>query len=337
MRRIAIVIAFTAAAARAQSAAQLRAGESANGFPSWSERVILEWINRARVDPQIEMRTCGAACGDAACYTPQPPLYWSEALNHSARFHAAEMQQQNYFTHDSKCTVVSNINNLFPTACDGSASCACVGGSLSCASGGCTSWSGRVAMFGSSTTGEIIASPSDPNQAFYLWLYESASPGSCGFSSSNGHRWLMLTSQGAVGIGVERSAVGDFGPGGVAYRIPSAAHYPQQAASVEIWANWYDSAPPRSATAVVDGRCFPMSLKRGTSTSGAWSATATNVGSGCHRYYIAFIDATGAEVTYPVTGSLGIGCADWDMSRAQASCSGATPPPSNSRRRSARH
>ena len=94
---------------------------------------------------------------------------------------------------------------------------------------------------------------------------------------------------------------------------------------------------PRSAAAIVDGHCVSLSLKRGTPQNGAWSATVSNVGSGCHRYYFSFIDSTGAEVTYPATGSLGIGCADWDTSRIQASCSGAMPPPAIGRRRSARH
>ena len=337
MKRVLVVMVFTALAANAQTAAQLRAGESINGFPTWSERVVLEWMNRARVDPQLEMANCGAACGDAACYTPQPPLYWSETLNHAARFHAAEMTQQGYFAHDSKCTIVPNINSLYPVGCDASTSCACVGGSEFCATGGCTAWSTRVSLFGSSPAGEIITSSGEPNGAFYLWLYEPAAPALCGFTPNNGHRWLILTSSGGVGVGINgNEAVGDFGSGGTPSKIASAAHYPQQAASVDIWANWYDNAAPRSANAIVDGHCVAMSLKRGTAKNGAWSASANNVGIGCHRYYISFIDSTGAEVTWPATGSLGIGCADWDTSRTQASCSSTTPPPAT-RRRSAHH
>jgi len=41
-------------------------GESVNGFPNWEERVLHEWTNRARSDPQVEMIACGANCGDAA-------------------------------------------------------------------------------------------------------------------------------------------------------------------------------------------------------------------------------------------------------------------------------
>ncbi len=336
MRQLLLAVGFTVVASAVQAqdlAAQLRAGESINGFPNWAERVMHEWINRARVDPQAELAGCGGACADRRCYGPVPPLYWSEQLNRSARFHASEQMKQHYFAHDSRCTIVPNINSLYPVACDGSASCACVGGAPACTSGGFTSWSTRVGLFGAAPSGEIIAGTGDPNYAFYLWLYEPAGSSGCGFGAQNGHRYLILAASGAVGFGATTQSVGDFGYSGVAYKIPSAAHYPQQAASVDMWANWYDSGAPRTAHAVVDGRCIPMTLKRGTSRNGAWSATVSGVGSGCHRYYFVFVDAGGIPITYPATGSLGIGCADWDSSRPQASCD--SPPAA--RRRVARH
>ena len=319
------------------AAAALRAGESINGFPNWSERVLLEWINRARVDPQAEMSACGPRCAEAACYKPVAPLTWTEALNRSARFHADEMVRQGYFAHDSKCPIVSNINSLYPAGCDGSPSCACSGGALNCGTAGCTPWTGRIALFGGSPSGEIIAGTAEPDQAFYMWLFEGSSSASCGPNSANLHRYLILQSSGGVGVGVSGYAVGDFGGGSAPYRIASGSHYPQQAPSVDLWANWYDSNAPKAANAVVDGRCLPMSLKRGSKQNGAWSATATNVGSGCHRYYFSFLDSSGAEVTYPATGSLGIGCEDWNSSRALANCgtssSPATPAPSTTARR----
>jgi hypothetical protein len=340
MKPLLLVLGLVCAAIGAQAqtddfAAQLRAGESINGFPSWSERVIHQWINRARVDPQAELAAC-SSCPDRGCYGPMPPLYWGESLNRSARFHAAEQLKQQYFGHDSKCTLVPNINSLYPVGCDGAASCACVGGARSCANGGCTPWSARVALFGAAPAAEIIAGTGDPNYAFYLWLYEPSSANACGYTTENGHRWIMLSSSGGVGVGVSSAqSVADFGSGGVPSKIASGSHYPQQAGSVDLWANWYDSNAPRSANVVVDGRCTNMTLKRGTPRNGAWSATANAVGSGCHRYYFSFVDASGVEVTWPATGSLGIGCADWDSSRQRASCSNTTQTPA--RKRSARH
>src|ERR1051326_6717510 len=82
-------------------------GEAINGFPNWNERVIHEWMNRARSDPQVEMQACGMnTCTEGACYSPIAPLVWDEKLNHAARYHSAEMVQQGYFAHDSACTVV---------------------------------------------------------------------------------------------------------------------------------------------------------------------------------------------------------------------------------------
>ena len=209
------------------------------------------------------------------------------------------------------------------------------GGATACTSAGCTAWNDRIGLFGSAASGEIIAGTGDPNYAFYLWLDELSSGAICGFGAQNGHRYLILSGSGAVGVGVTTQSVGDFGSGGAPYKIPSAAHYPQQAAAVDLWANWYDTAGPRSANAIVDGHCVALSLKRGSPLNGAWSATVSGVGSGCHRYYFSFIDSSGAEVTYPATGSLGIGCADWDSSRMVGSCGATSSTPS--RHRASRH
>lgn len=303
----------------------VRAGESIDGFPNWGERLILAWINRARVDPQMEMARCGAACGEGTCYQPVAPLSWSGPLNRAARFHADEMEKQRYFGHDSKCPIVSSIDALYPAGCDGSASCACVGGVPTCPGGDCTVWSQRIALFGAQPSGEVIALGADPNQSFYMWLFEPSSQNVCGPNGTNIHRWLLLGGTGGVGIGFNdenRAAVSDFGGAPPPYRIPSGTHYPRQAATVEMWANWYDSAAPRSASVVIDGRCVPMTLSRGSGMNGAWTASVAGVGDGCHRYYFSFIDSAGGQVTYPATGSLGIGCEEWNPSRATATCSG---------------
>jgi len=295
----------------------LAVGESINGFPNWAERVLHEWMNRARVDPQVEMAACGSACADAACYGPMPPLAWAEALNHSARFHSANMTIQGYLTHNSSCTLVSNISQLFPGSCDGSASCACVGGVNAC-NPSCTTWAQRIVLFGAVAGGEVISSRSDPNDAFYRWLFETASTGTCQFTEANGHRWLILAWRGTVGAGMAGRAVADFSSSSPIAKIPSGSHYPQQAASVEAWANWYDAAGPMSAKVNVDGVCWPMALRRGSPQNGAYMATISGVATGCHRYYFSFKDSSGATVTYPTTGSLGIGdaaCTSWSSSR----------------------
>jgi MYXO-CTERM domain-containing protein len=294
-------------------------GEMKSGFPNWAERVLLEWTNRARVDPSIEMKACGTPCAEGACYAPKPPVYWSDGHGHAARFHSAEQIKQGYFGHDSKCQVTSTINSLYPATCDGSASCACSAASP------ITTWSARVGLFGVSASGEIIASPSDPNSAFYLWLFENSTTTTCGFTLSNGHRYNILTAGPAVGYGVDGYSTGDFGGGGDVSKIPSGSHYPEGGASVDLWANWYDTAGPSLSQVNVGGTCQTMTLGRGTAQNGAYTYKATGL-SGCTRYYFTFKDSAGTQVTYPTTGSLGIGggaCASWDTTRpaAGAGCS----------------
>lgn len=42
-------------------------GEAVNGYPNWAERVLLEWMNRARSDPQADLAGCPSGnCKEAA-------------------------------------------------------------------------------------------------------------------------------------------------------------------------------------------------------------------------------------------------------------------------------
>ena len=329
------VLAATALALLAVPGQVWALGEEVNGFPRWEERVMHTFANRARVDPQAELATCGANCGEAACYTVQPPLQYSLPHNRAARFHGGEMTHQSYFAHDSACTVVDNIDGLFPQSCDGEAACACAGGVPAC-NPTCTPWFTRIQRFTSSATGEIIASGApDPEQSFYLWLHEPSPDPTCAFSTSNGHRWLLLKQTGGIGFGLHGvNTVGDFGQvASATAKIPSGSHYPRQggqARAVEVWANWFDPAAPSSAQVNLDGACTPLALGRGTGSSGAWTAKLAQLDAGCHRYYFQFKDANNQSFTYPDTGSLGIGpasCADWNATRAPLCTASALPVP----------
>ena len=299
-------------------------GESVGTFPTWEERWIHQLINRARCDPQIELAGCGV-CAEAACYEPAKPLTWAVELNRAARFHSANLTDSGCgMMHDSPCSLIADIDLLYPDSCDGSVSCACVSGTASCA-GGTDTWA-RIAMFDTIGFGENIAgSSSDPTTPFYLWLLEPTGNSACGFhpNADNGHRYNILADLAhvdSVGTGQSGSyVISDFGDGPDPGKIPSGSHYPRQAATVEVWANWYDTAGPAAAAVNVGGVCNTMSLERGTATNGAWMAEVSGVGSGCHRYYFEFLDSVGTSATYPTTGSLaigaGAGCPDWDASR----------------------
>jgi len=301
-------------------------GEAVGGFPNWQERVMLEWTNRARSEPSVEMASCGSSCGDGFCYSPIPPLSWSLAFNRAARFHADEQDQQGYFAHNSHCTVVSNIDSIYPATCQGQATCACVGGVSTC-NPTCTDPQARAALFGGTMTGEIISSAADPVTAFYSLLYEIYQPPLgwvSQYNQSNGHRWLLLKATPAVGFGSVGDTVGDFGLGPSPGKIPSGAHYPQQGSTIEFRTNWYDAAGPQSAWLNLDGTCVAMTLERGSVTNGAWHAQGSSLPSSYVRYVFEFVDSLGNPITFPTTGSFGVpngigSCLDWDSTRP-ASC-----------------
>jgi hypothetical protein len=299
----------------------LAVGEGVNGFPNYTERVFHQLANRARVDPALELMDCGPACSDAACYGPTAPLLWSDALGRAARFHADEQSKQGFFAHASICTVADDIAATYPDACDGSAACACVGGVSQCMPA-CSTAQERVGKFGVQYGGEIIITSTTPQSAFYAWLFEDGmGDASCGFSLPKAHRFLLLSGGDAVGFGASNGfTVGDFGSPGAAHKIPSGTHWPREGPSVEVWANWYDFAGgPMQARVNVDGACTDMQVARGTPDNAAYTVMLDGLAAGCHRYYFQFVDAAGLAVTYPTSGSLGIGaeavCADFSDER----------------------
>lgn len=316
----------------------LASGEAVNGFPNWSERVLVEWINRARSDPQADLTGCSSStCAEKACYTPQPPRVLNFNITHSGRFHSDEMAHDNFFDHYSECALVSTVATKYlsqPQQCNGTASCACTGGTRSAGPEMGTNPFARMALFGggSGSAGEIIAEDgAGPDSTFYLWEYEPTSSSTCSFHSNddNGHRWLILTSQyGAAsagpGVSGALSTVDFDDEAASSVKIPSGAHYPQQAATVDAWVNWHDTAGPSMHEINVDGVCTNMALARGSQTNGAWHSSVSGVGTGCHRYVFSFQDSTGNAMLYPTTGSFGIGngsaqCPDWSSS-AVAPC-----------------
>lgn len=314
--RLALLLLCLSTPAFAADVLQQGANATPNsGFANWDERVIHEWINRARVDPATELAGCGTNCSvlelQPSCYAPMAPLMWRYELNVSARFHSDEMLQQGWFSHDTPCALRMDLSSVYPGSCNGSAACSCSGS-------GTTPFNTRISRFGASGSGEIIAAGyGDPVSVFYGWLWEpTPASTACQFTSSNGHRYLILTASNSVGAGVSGARyTADFGGGGTVSPLPSGAHYPRQADSIDFWANWYSDRPPNAARVVIDGTTAVMTRARGTSTNGAWTTKVAGLGTGCHRYYFEFTDATGQPVKNPSSGTYGIGpadtCADW--------------------------
>jgi hypothetical protein len=295
-------------------------GEPVGTFPNWAERTLHALVNRARAEPAEALGTCSgnpSGCPDAGCYPAVAPLSWKLELARAARFHSDEMTLQGY-TGSNSCLLVANISSLYPASCNGAASCACEGGVNECPST-CTFFTDRIALFGATASAENIYFGTDPNDAVNGWLTVPTSNPTCNFTLENGYRQNILKSNGAFGAGVSGRTTADFGAGTAPAKVPSGSHYPRQAASVDFWMNWYDNSGPLFAAVNVEGVCTNLTLSRGNSTNGAWTANVSGVGSGCHRYYFQLVDSNGLAFNYPTTGSFGIGpegsCPDWQAAR----------------------
>ena len=318
---IVLVVVLAAGCTEGAAGARTSLGEPQDGFPSWGERVVFVWTNRARADPAADLASC-TVCAERACYTPQPPVVWNHSLARAARFHSDNLALAGCsLQHDSPCTLVSDLGSRYtPGACNGAPSCACVGGSASCGSSG-TSFGPRIGLFGGSARAENIATGSDPVSTFYRWLHEADSSSACGWRIANGHRANILGDARALGVGKTTAGnvwTQDFGPSGTPDGIVGGVHYPASGASVAFRANWYRASAPASASVNVGGTCHTMALERGTATNGTYLATVSGLSS-CARYVFDF-DGT----PYPTTGSFGVGCAD-DWSSARPPACGCTP------------
>jgi hypothetical protein len=303
-------------------------GVPSNGFPSWDERMLLVYVNRARADPAADLAGC-SVCAEKACYSQVHPLDWAQGLNHSTRFHVANLNFAGAFQHDSPCSLVSTIATDYPGTCQGQISCACVGGTLT----GSTVWSTRIGMFYSSgTLGENIAGGNaTPSATFYQWLWESYSTATCGFASGNGHRYNILNGGYAImGNGRDGTTWAQDFSGGttVTGTLIAGGHEPQYISStVDFRVNYYDTGAPTSGVVNIDGTCTSMPLERGTSTNATYHLAMSLSGSTCHKYRFEFVRPGGTTVYLPSTGSYQVGgsssCADYTATNLGA-CG--TPP-----------
>jgi len=300
------------------------------GFPSWEERMLLVYVNRARADPAADLAGCGSNCGEAACYSQVAPVDYALGLNRSARFHSANLQAAGAFQHDSPCTLVTDIATKYiPTGtCTGAASCACQGGTFT----GATTWSTRIGYFYSNgTLGEnIAAGNSTPSATFYQWLWEASASSTCGFSSSDGHRWNILNGgYGVMGNGHASNWTQDWAGGAApSAGLIAGGHEPQFISSaVDFRVNYYNTAgAPTAHTVNVDGTCTTVALERGTATNATYHLATTLSNSTCHKYRFEFTLPGGATAYLPSTGSYLVGgssCADYTATTVNA-CG--TPP-----------
>jgi MYXO-CTERM domain-containing protein len=327
-------------------------GEPMNGFPTAAERLGIMAINRARSDPQT------VAGPMSMSYPARPPVLWSYELSRSARFHAVNLQLSDVtLMHSSPCPLNTDVAT---TGCSGDPACACATPvptmCASCAKVDAVNTCGtatftRVGYFtaGSSVsaTGEVAAAGyADPMAVVDGWMDEAA--------GSDGHR-KNLTDQGitsnVMGYGHSQGSgscyssfdVSDSGMlrGAQIPKLPTAAVRPPRnsaAGSYVFYATWADPSlgAPSSLNVVVDGACTAMMREMGTDTLNATYTATVTLAAGCHNYYVAAVDASGAASAFPTTGAIsipvaGTACASDYLASAPASaCSSGndagTPP-----------
>src|SRR5206468_1536439 len=117
-------------------------------------------------------------------------------------------------------------------------------------------------------------------------------------------------------------------------RIPSGTHRPQVAsypgASIDFYANYYDAGgDPKHIDVVIDGKCRPMTVELGQPGNRTYTFRS-NFAAGCHQYYFAAVDASGASATFPARGAYrlaGMGCAaEPDFQDERLGGEGCAPP-----------
>ena len=303
------------------SPASAQRGVPQAGFPSWQERLLVVYVNRARADPQADLAGCNV-CAEKACYaSPLTPVVPSYELNRAARFHAGNLEHASRFQHDSPCTLVGNLSSVYVPqgSCQGEVACACEGGMLS----GSTPTQTRLQrFFAVSGWGENIAyGYATPRQTFYQWFWEPDTNPACGFRSDNGHRYnIMNPSHRVLGDGYYRITrhmwVQDFNSGvAPTGTLLAGAHEPQTTGgTVEFRTNYFDTAAPQQAIVNIDGACLTMTRERGSATNGTYLASTSLPGTACRRYRFEFKNPAGGSVVLPETGSYGAGgagCEDW--------------------------
>jgi hypothetical protein len=69
------------------------------GDPSAAEQLMLELVNRARMDPEAERQRLGIPEADWPGYAPRPPLAMNARLLAAARAHAQDMHDRRFFDH----------------------------------------------------------------------------------------------------------------------------------------------------------------------------------------------------------------------------------------------
>ncbi len=264
-----------------------------DGVPRAADRAVVLWTNAARVAPlefTVDYDAGGCSTDDFSDdeKTAKAPLYVDLMLTDAAIFHSEDMKDTPCFQHES---------------CDGT-----------------DTWT-RIDEFYSDAAGamgENIASgyPDGRNATLSGWM-----------CSHDGHRANIMSADfNEMGAGVDGTyytqdfAWGELKEGAPPVRMaiedPLTRVFDTGDELGHGWyADWGADAAPKSLAVIQDGIETPMSLLVGTAEQGLYAVDEPAAGEdACHRWYVWWQTADGAEGTFPETGSFLQGaCDDYEI------------------------
>jgi hypothetical protein len=308
-------------------------GEVDATFPSPWERALFMAANRARSDPSTVK---GAS---STIYPAQAPLVLHKDLERSARFHATTLETGKApLMHESPCTLKTDVGT---SGCDGNPSCACTTGATCNSCSNCPAGTDPFArikyFYTPGGSGEVAAAGyQDPWGVMDGWVDEAA--------GQDGHRMIVDgAGYGLVGFGHAGGTagacwstfdVGDFASAKPApQKIASAAPKPigGNAGTFRVYATWVDKTDgaPKDLSAVVDGKCTPMTKELGDPKLNATYYADVPLTAGCHPVFVVGHDVGGARIAYPTTTAftiaVGSGTCAGEMAQPASDCDAGNP------------
>ena len=259
-------------------------------YPNYGERALLLYTNASRVDPEAHEDAynqggCSFDDFEPEEKTAKRPLYWSQPLAEAARYHSQDMQENNYFEHESQ---------------DG------------------TSAGDRVALwYGTTYVGENIAYGYSDAWDVQMrgWM---CSPGHRSNIMVGSYTEL------GTGVYATHYTQ-DFGSETIytEMAIPVGIHDPQNAQSGDFVTFYGDyvsptlgqqgttlDSGPTEYIVVVNGIPYDMDLLWGSGASGVYAATLElSLDRDCHEYFFQTTD-TIMESRFPEDGSYLVGACD---------------------------
>lgn len=296
--------------------------------------------NQARSDSEAALEKCGDHCLESESYeASMAPLYWDEQLGDVAQFYANLIGPKACLQHQPPCTLRADIAKNYPTKCDGSESCACEEGEITCGEkiGGTFErlnafWEGHNKEHGGVAENLLYKSNmSDAVAVFSVWILEDG-------KVSTGHRRTILRPDlNIVGIGVNNKiAAQDFTilkNETIEEPISSGAVYTHE--QVTTFAMHYYHAKLKVVRAVIvigDEGCYQLDLMAGAKQNGVYSIRLDEMeeiaSSACTPFYFEAELSDGSVARYPTTGSLLYGaCKDksWNSSAPSGCLAGFDP------------